>query len=218
MLVEKWMTEKVITVDQKESLSEAINILKRNRIRRMPVLDGDRLVGIVSDRDLKEASPSKASSLDIWELHYLMSKIKVKDIMTKNPITIERKATIERASIIMHDRKIGGLPVVDGDELVGIITEQDIFEALINITGARTVPSIRVSMLIDDTPGSIKEMCDVMREVDFKCVSILTTYDNVPEGKREVILRFQMNDDDFENVLRDLKAKYGEVEYIKEEE
>ncbi len=216
MLVEKWMTKKVITVDQNESLSEAINILKRNKIRRMPVLNDDRLVGIVSDRDLKEASPSKASSLDIWELHYLMSKIKVRDIMTPNPITIEKKATIEKASILMHDRKIGGLPVVENDELVGIITEQDIFEALINVTGAR-IPSIRLSMLIDDSPGSIKEMCDVMREVDFKCVSILTTYQGVPEGKREVILRFQMEEKDFQKVLKDLEEKYGKVDYIREE-
>ncbi|RMD51422.1 MAG: CBS domain-containing protein [Ignavibacteria bacterium] len=216
MLVEKWMTKKVITVDQKEALSEAINILKRNKIRRMPVLDGDKLVGIVSDRDLKEASPSKATSLDIWELHYLMTKIKVKDIMTRNPITIEKSATVERAAMIMHDRKIGGLPVVEGNELVGIITEQDIFEALINITGAR-IPSYRVSMLIDDSPGSIKEMCDVMREVDFKCVSILTTYQGVPEGKREVILRFQMGEVEFKDVISQLRNKYGDVQFIKEE-
>jgi acetoin utilization protein AcuB len=216
MLVKKWMTEKVITVDQNDILSEAINILKRNRIRRMPVLDGDRLVGIVSDRDLKEASPSKATSLDIWELHYLMSKIKVKDIMTMNPITISPDSTIEKAALIMHDKKIGGLPVVENNSLTGIITESDIFDALINITGAR-IPSIRINLMVDDTPGSIKEMCDFMRDVDFKCVSILTTYQGAPEGKREVILRFQMTDEEFAGVKTKLEANYGKVTAIREE-
>lgn len=216
MLVKKWMSKKVITVDQKESLSEAINILKRNKIRRMPVLDEERLVGIVSDRDLKEASPSKVSSLDIWELHYLMSKIKVKDIMTQNPITISPDSTIEKAAILMHDRKIGGLPVVEDNKLVGIITEQDIFEALIDITGAR-IPSYRVSLVISDEPGSIKELCDMMRESIFKCVSILTTYQHMPEGKREVILRFQMSDEDYQSVIEKLIEKYGEIEAVYEE-
>ncbi|MGD9488724.1 MAG: CBS and ACT domain-containing protein [Calditrichaceae bacterium] len=212
MLVHKWMSKKVITVDENESLSEAINMLKRNRIRRLPVMRKDKLVGIVSDRDLKEASPSKASSLDIWELHYLMSRIKVKDIMTRSPITVLPEATIERAAILMHDNKIGGLPVVDNKQkLIGIVTEQDIFEALINITGAR-VAAYRISLVIPDTPGSIKEVCDLMRKENFKCISILTTQHGLPEGSREVLIRFQADEKILKSIIAELKKEYKTVE------
>jgi acetoin utilization protein AcuB len=211
MLVKKWMTTKVITVDANDSLSEAINTLKRNRIRRMPVMLKGKLVGIVSDRDLKEASPSKATSLDIWELHYMMSHIKVKDIMSRDPITIGPDATIEKAAIFMFDNKIGGLPVVDSQGgLVGILTEQDIFNALINITGAR-LGGYRVSLLIKDEPGTVKEVCDLMRSKEFKCLSLLTTYHGVEEGFRELVIRFSAEKAQIPVILKVLEEKYREV-------
>ncbi len=210
------MSKRVVTIDVNDSLSEAINTLKRNKIRRVPVLQGQKLVGIVSDRDLKEAAPSKATSLDMWELHYMMSKIKIRDIMKRELITITPGATIEKAAILMHDNKIGGLPVVDDDKnLVGIITEQDIFEALINITGARQAGH-RVSMLIKDEPGTVKEVCDLMRTADFKCVSLLTTYQDVREGYRELIIRFQADEKDIERIMKKLTGKYDQVELINE--
>ncbi len=212
MYVKNWMSKKVVTVDESDTLSVAINTLKRNRIRRMPVMKDDRLVGIVSDRDLKEASPSKATSLDIWELHYLMSNIKIKDIMTKNPITVTPETTIEKCAILMHDNKIGGLPVLDGDNLVGIITEQDIFEALINITGARKA-GYRLLAVIPDEPGSIKELCDVMRHYSFKCVSILTSTLGIEEGKRQVLLRFQADKADLDKIVEDVNSKYEQAEF-----
>ncbi len=211
MYVKNWMSKRVVTVELNDSLSVAINTLKRNRVRRLPVMDGEKLVGIVSDRDLKEAAPSKATSLDIWELHYLMSRINIKDIMKKNPITISPNATIEKAAIIMHDNKIGGLPVVDEGKLVGIITEQDIFEALINITGARKSAQ-RLTVLIPDKPGSIKELCDVMRNYDFKCISILTSHAGVQEGFRQVLIRFQADESDIDKMLGDIKKKYNNAE------
>lgn len=218
MLVKDWMTAKVITVDAGDTLSEAINILKRNKIRRLPVLKKDKLVGIVSDRDIKEASPSKATSLDIWELHYLMSKVKVKDIMTRNPITIGPEETIEKAAIIMHDRKIGGLPVLtEQGQLVGILTEQDIFDALISITGARRT-KYRVCVIIPDEPGSIKEVCDKMRVYKFKCVSILTTQHNVEEGKRKVVIRFQADEQDIPKIVDTLKKEYSDVLFTVDED
>jgi len=217
MLVQDWMTSKVITVDAGETLSEAINILKRNKIRRLPVLKDGQLVGIVSDRDIKEASPSKATSLDIWELHYLMSKIKVKDIMTRKPITIHPHETIEKAAIIMHDKKIGGLPVVTEEgELTGILTEQDIFDALISITGAR-LAKYRVCVIIPDEPGSVKEVCDKMRAYQFKCISILTTHHSVAEGKRKVVIRFQADEQDVPKIVNALKAEYSDVLFTEDE-
>ncbi len=211
MLVRNWMTKDVITTDESASLSEAINILKQHKIRRLPVLRKGKLIGIVSDRDLKEASPSKATSLDIWELHYLMSKIKVKDIMTKKPLTVSPENTLERAAIILFDNKIGGLPVVDEkNNLVGILTEQDVFKALINITGAR-LAAYRISIVIPDKPGSIKDMMDIMRMHKFKYNSILTTREGVQKGFREVLIRFQSDEDELDEILNDLKKVYENV-------
>ncbi len=211
MLVRKWMSEKVFTIDESASLSEAINILKKNKIRRIPVLKKGKLVGIVSDRDLKEASPSKATSLDIWEIHYLLSKIKVKDIMTKNPITVSPENTLEYAAILMFDNKIGGLPVIDNEKnLAGILTEQDVFKALINITGARFA-AYRISIVIPDQPGSIKDVMDIMRKHQFKYNSILTTHEGVKKGYREVLIRFQTEEDELDEILIDLKSIYNDV-------
>lgn len=212
MLVRKWMSKNPRVIEESASLSEAINLLKENKIRRLPVVKNGKLVGIISDRDLKEASPSKVSSLDIWELHYLMSKIKVKSVMTKNPITVSPETTLERAAILMFDNKIGGLPVVDkkGD-LVGILTEQDVFKALINITGARFAAN-RISIVIADVPGSIKDVMDIMRKHNFKYNSILSTHEGVPEGSREVLIRFQAEDDELKKILKDLRNSYDSVE------
>jgi acetoin utilization protein AcuB len=212
MLVRKWMSKNPIVIEESASLSEAINLLKKHKIRRLPVMKKGKLAGILSDRDLKEASPSKATSLDIWELHYLMSNIIVKTIMKKNVVTVSPDTTLERAAILMYDNKIGGLPVLDSNKkLVGILTEQDVFKALINISGARFAAN-RISIILKDTPGSIKEMMDVMRKYKFKYNSILTTHEGVKEGFREVLIRFQAEKSEVDNILKDLKANYDNVE------
>lgn len=216
MFVYKWMSKNVITVDENDSISYASNLLKENNIRRLPVLKEDKLIGIVSDRDIRSASPSKATSLDIWELHYLMSKVKVKEIMTKKIITISPESTIEKAAIIMHDNKIGGLPVVDSKKkLVGIITEHDVFAALINITGAR-IAAYRINLIIPDEPGSIKDVMDIMRKFKFKCVSILTSYVEMNNGFREVMIRFQTEEDELNKILKALENVYSKIELTKD--
>jgi len=216
MFVYKWMSKKVITVDESDSISYASNLLKENNIRRLPVLKEDKLIGIVSDRDIRSASPSKVTSLDIWELHYLMSKVKVKEIMTKKIITISPESTIEKAAIMMHDNKIGGLPVVDSKKkLVGIITEHDVFAALINITGAR-IAAYRINLIISDEPGSIKDVMDIMRKFKFKCVSILTSYVEMNNGFREVMIRFQTEEDELNKILKALENVYSKIELTKD--
>jgi acetoin utilization protein AcuB len=141
-----------------------------------------------------------------------MSNIKIKDIMTRNPFTVAPNATIEKCAIIMHDNKIGGLPVLEGEELVGIITEQDIFEALINITGARKSGN-RLLAVIPDTPGSIRDLCDLMRKNSFKCVSILTSSLGVEEGKRQILIRFQAAKEDLDKIVNDVNEKYDNAEF-----
>lgn len=127
-LVRDWMTTTVITVSPQTTLPEAHRIMTGRRIRRLPVVEDDRLVGIVTRGDIRGAEASDASSLSIWELNYLLARLKVSEIMTPDPITIAPDATIAQAAGVMLQHKISGLPVLDADgRVVGIITESDIF-------------------------------------------------------------------------------------------
>ncbi|MFN8471563.1 MAG: CBS domain-containing protein [Anaerolineae bacterium] len=131
-VVRDWMTKDVMTVDSKTTLPEAHRIMKERKIRRLPIVDQrGRLVGIVTRGDVREASPSDATSLSIYEVHYLLAQLTVDSIMTKDPVTVTPDTPIKDAARIMLDRKISGLPVVQDGHIVGIITESDIFEGLI---------------------------------------------------------------------------------------
>lgn len=132
LLVKDWMTARVITVDVHTALPDAHKLMRSHKIRRLPVMDGDTVVGIVTRSDIREASPSDATSLSVWELHYLLGKLTMGDMMTPRPFTILPTASIRDAARMMDNHKIGGLPVVDTEgKLQGIITESDIFRILI---------------------------------------------------------------------------------------
>lgn len=189
MLVQEWMTPDLVTVDENTSMMKTLQIMKENRIRRLPVLHRGKLVGIVTDRDLKEASPSKATTLDVHELYYLLAEIKVKEIMTRNPLTIHMDETVERAAVMMLENKISGLPVVNHEgKMVGIITQSDVFRAFVNITGIYR-GGVQFALKLEDRPGSIKEVSDVLRAYGGRIVSILSSNDNVAEGYRRVYIR-----------------------------
>ncbi|MCP4357964.1 MAG: CBS domain-containing protein [Chloroflexi bacterium] len=131
-LVNYWMTRNVITTTTDTNLHEAHRLMTENQIRRLPIVGRGRLVGIVTLGDIRGADASDATTLSIWELHYLISKVRMKDVMTHNPIIISPKATIADAAEKMLESKISGLPVVDDDHrLVGIITESDIFRLVV---------------------------------------------------------------------------------------
>ena len=126
MLVSNWMSKNVITVDMDASMQDALKLMKENGIRMLPVLKKGKLVGVVTDRDLKRASASDATTLDIHELLYLISKIKVGSIMSKNLVTVPHNFTVEETAQVLLENKISGLPVVDQNgALVGIITQTD---------------------------------------------------------------------------------------------
>lgn len=131
--VRDWMTPHPITIDPKTVLPDAHRLMQDSHIRRVPVVENGKLVGIVTLGDIREAEPSQATTLSIYELHYLLSKLTVERIMTRNPIIIAPDATIREAARLMLEHKIGGLPVVEPQtgKLVGIITESDIFRILV---------------------------------------------------------------------------------------
>ena len=191
MLVKNWMSKNVITIDVNDSMQDAMKLLKENDIRMLPVMKKAKLVGIVTDRDLKKASASDATSLEIHELLYLLMKIKAKDIMTKDVITVPPDYTVEETAQVLEKKRISGAPVVDADgQLVGTITQTDLFRVLISLTGVGN-GGIQFGFQVEDRPGSIKEVADIIRIYGGRMVSILSSYDDVAEGYRKVYIRMR---------------------------
>ena len=214
MLVGDWMSTDVATVTEDVSMIKAGRIMRDKKIRRLPVVDKDgRLVGIVSERDLKAASPSSATSLDMYEMTYLLSELKVKGIMTREPTYIRRGDTVERAALIMRDRKFGSLPVTDEDgKVVGIITDTDIFRLFVSITGIDQ-GGIQIGLRLDTAEGSLKPILDDLRRFEARIISILSSYDRGGPGRRDVSIRIQGLPETRERELRAELEKTGHLLY-----
>ncbi len=189
MLVKNWMTKEVFTIDENDSMSHAVHLMKEHNVRMLPVLKGSKLVGIVSDTDLKRASASDATTLEMHEILYLITKIKIKSIMSEKPITVPPDYTVEEAAELMTKHKVSGVPVVKaGGQLVGIITRDDLFKVLMSLSGF-SKRGIQFGFQLDDRPGSIKEVTDVIRNSGGRIASILSSYEHVPAGFRAVHIR-----------------------------
>ncbi len=208
MLVETWMSKPVITIDADDSMQNATALLKERHIRILPVMENGKLVGIITDRDLKRASASDASTLEIHELFYLLSKIKVKEIMTKDPITARPDFTLEETSRILLEKKISGVPVVnDEGQVIGIITRDDLLRVLIDLTGVDK-RGIEFAFQVKDRPKSIHELTDVIRKYGGRIVSILTSYEKASPGQRDVWIRaYQINREKLPQLLKELEKK-----------
>jgi acetoin utilization protein AcuB len=210
MLVQGWMTTDLVTVEEDTPMMKASIIMKEKNIRSLPILNKKgKLVGIVSDRDLRDASPSKATSLDVHELNYLISTIKIEELMTRNVVVVKPDETVEFAAILMLENKISSLPVInDKGSLIGIITQTDIFRVLINITGVYT-GGVQFAFSLEDRPGSIREVCDVIGSYGARVVSILSTREDAEEGRHNVYVRTRsLPEDKTRNLLRELENKF----------
>ncbi|MBW2030551.1 MAG: CBS domain-containing protein [Deltaproteobacteria bacterium] len=209
MLVKNWMSKDVITVEMDDAMMDAINLLREKNIRRLPVMNKGELVGIVSDRDLKRASASDATSLEIHEMLYLISKIKVSEVMTVDPLTVPIDYTIEETAELLFKNKISGVPVVDPNgKLVGIITQTDLFKALMALSGLER-RGIQFAFRLEDRPGSIMEAANVIRNYGGRLASILGTYENVPEGYRRVYIRaYGIEREKIDDLVKALKEKF----------
>ncbi|MCA1951108.1 MAG: CBS and ACT domain-containing protein [Treponema sp.] len=174
MNVGQRMTKNPVTVTPDVSVPEAQAIMRREKIRRLPVLDKQgKLVGIVTSSDLIHASPSPATSLDIYELHYLLSKLKVEAVMTKNVLTVSEDLPIEEAARIMADNNISGLPVMRSNILVGIITESDLFKLFIELFGARH-SGVRLTVLLPERKGELADVAGAIAKIGGNIISLAT--------------------------------------------
>jgi len=190
MNVSKRMKRNPVFVDEGDSMKKAMDLLKEHEIRHLPVLkDGERLVGILSERDIKQASPSPATALEIREIYYLLDKVKVKQIMTRRPYTVSSSAPIEEAALIIREKKIGCLPVVDDGKLVGILTETDIIDAFIEAMGVNG-PGYRIEIALANRPGMLFEVLKLLKDFDVNIVSVTTSPHDDP-GRKVFILRIE---------------------------
>jgi acetoin utilization protein AcuB len=157
MFVGERMSRPIISVSPDAPINEVMTLFKKEHIRRAPVIKSGKLLGIVSQSDLLNASPSSATTLSVWELNYLISKVAVKDVMTKKVVTVDEDTPIEEAARIMADSKIGGLPVTSSGKVVGIITETDLFKVFLEMMGARQ-NALRVTATIPEQPGELAKV------------------------------------------------------------
>lgn len=174
MIIERRMTRNPVTATPDMSIAEASILMKQEKVHRLPVLDKEKhLVGIITEKDILYASPSPASSLSIHEMAYLLSKLTVKKLMSKNVVTITKDTTVEEAARMMVDQDLSSLPVLEGDKLIGIVTKSDMFKILLELFGARHF-GVRVSFVVEDKPGTIAKISQALSEQSIDIITFGT--------------------------------------------
>ncbi|WP_041083388.1 CBS domain-containing protein [Thermotoga profunda] len=196
MFVKDVMTKEVITVSPETTFSEAMDIIRKKGIRRLPVVKNEKVVGIITEKDLLSASPSQATTLDVWELTSLLSKLKIKQIMRKDVVHVHPNTPIEDAAKIMSDKKIGSLIVLEEERLIGIITESDIFKVFINMLGARE-EGTRYVFRIQNVPGILSKILYLMYQCGGDLISV-TTYEKSEEEYNVVVKVRNLKRQEFE--------------------
>jgi acetoin utilization protein AcuB len=187
MLVGERMSHPVLTVKPDMPVQEALILMRKEHVSRFPVVDHrGHMVGLVSESDLMNASPSEATTLSVWEISYLLSKIMVERVMTKKVITVTEDMPLEDAARMMADHKIGCLPVMRENELVGIITETTLFKIFLELLGARE-DGVRVTILVSDRPGMLNEITGAIQNIGGNIIALSTFLGESAENRLVVI-------------------------------
>jgi acetoin utilization protein AcuB len=189
MLVRDRMTAPAVTIHTDTAFQEAVKLMREKGFRRLPVVDKrGALIGIVSERDLLHASPSPASSLSIWEMNYLLWKLKIDEVMTRNVLSVAADTPIEEAARLMVAHKIGGMPVVDADgKVVGVITETDIFKAFTEILGSDEA-GVRLTIEVPSGGGVLSKLSTAIFEMGGNIVSV-GSMDHEGDGVRHLLIK-----------------------------
>ena len=185
MAVKDFMTKRVVYVSPETTVAAAADIMRDKGLRRLPVIEHDKLVGLITEGTMAEASPSKATSLSIYEMNYLLNKTKVGDIMIKNVLTVSKYASLEDAIYIMLQNKVGVLPVVDNDQISGIITDKDVFRAFLEISGYGQA-GIRIGLEVPDTPRVLEKIANLIASENLNIESTIVA------PKNDTVLRVEL--------------------------
>lgn len=208
MFVAQRMTPNPITITSNATITDAMQIMREHKFRRLPVVDNGKLVGIITDRDLREASPSAATSLSIFELNYLLAKMQVKDVMQKKVVTISSSAVIEEAALLMYNHKIGGLIITDNNgKVTGIITETDIFKCFVDVMGLPEGKT-RLTIAADDKIGVVHEITGIFADLGIN-IGSMVSYSSGAD-KFELVIRADIKD------VTELKARLAAKGYLKQ--
>ncbi len=209
MLVKECMTVNPFTIAENMPVFEAGELLRKNNISRLPVVRDGKVTGIITREDLLKVTPSAATTLSVWELNYVLSKIQVKDGMTKNPITISPDATLEEAALIMRDKNVGALPVVENGKLTGIITESDIFDAFLDLMGLKQTGT-RLSIDFEDRIGAIADLTEIIKEQGVNIISLALFHR--PNKQGQLVLRLEGSEQ--EKLIKEIEAKGFKVVHV----
>ena len=209
MAVKDFMTRKVVYISPDTTIAHAADIMRDQKLHRLPVIENDKLVGLVTEGTIAEASPSKATSLSIYEMNYLLNKTKVKDVMIHDVVTVSKYASLEDATYLMLKNKIGILPVVDNEQVYGIITDRDIFKAFLEVSGYGE-EGVRMRFVTEDEVGVLAQIITLLVEENLNISNTV----NIPRKDGKVVIEVQI-DGDID--LVSLKAKF-EAHNIKVED
>ena len=209
MAVKDFMTRKVVYISPDTTVSHAADLMREQGLHRLPVIENDQLVGLVTEGTIAQASPSKATSLSIYEMNYLLNKTKVKDVMIRDVVTVSGYASLEDATYLMLKNKIGILPVVDNHQVYGVITDRDVFQAFLEIAGYDE-EGIRVRFVTEDEVGVLGKIVSLIAEENLNISHTV----NIPRKDGKVIIEVQI---DGSVDLAALKQKF-ESENIQVEE
>ena len=202
MAVKDFMTRKVVYISLDTTIAHAADIMRDQKLHRLPVIENDKLVGLVTEGTIAEASPSKATSLSIYEMNYLLNKTKVKDVMIHDVITVSKYASLEDATYLMLKNKIGILPVVDNEQVYGVITDRDIFKAFLEVSGYGE-EGVRLRFVTEDKVGVLAKIVTLIVEENLNISNTV----NIPRKDGKIVIEVQIDG----NVdMTALKAKFEE--------
>jgi len=211
MLVRERMSSNPVTITPDVPITEALRLMRDRQVRRLPVLDQEgNLIGIVSEKDLLYASPSPATSLSIYEMHYLLSQLRIQELMTKHVITVTPDTLLEEAARIMVDHKIGGLPVMEGRKLLGIITQTDIFEVLLEQFGARQ-KGLRLSLEIPERKGEMARITTAIAQLGGDILALGTFLGDDPTTALVTIKVKDVSAEALASAMRDLGLQIRDI-------
>lgn len=200
MAVKDFMTRKVVYISPDTTVAHAADIMREQGLHRLPVIENDKLVGLVTEGTIAEASPSKATSLSIYEMNYLLNKTKIKDVMIRKVITVSQYASLEDATYLMLKNKVGILPVVDNEQVYGVITDRDIFKAFLEVSGYGE-EGVRVRFVTEDEVGVLEHIVHLLVEENLNISNAV----NIPRKDGKVVIEVQI---DGKVDLEALKTKF----------